>query len=146
MSTIPASIFSKFYEQDSLRNTDNGFEVVFRNRLAPATLIGVGPLSIDDKQFSGEQVILQLERPREGYSRPPTPIVRQADQIDEKKTLQFGVNTVARVTVSGHQLDPGSYRVVLALRTKEVGDITVTADDEIRADDAASAAQHRGTG
>lgn len=139
MSTIPSSIFSKFYEQDSLRNTDNGFEVVFRNRLAPATLIGFGPLSIDDQRFSGEHLILQLERPREGHSRPPTPIVRQADQIDEKKTLQFGVNTVARVTVSGHQLEPGHYRVVLALRTKEVGDITVMADDQIRIEDAASA-------
>ena len=96
MSEIPASIFSKLYEQDSLRNTDDGFEVRFRNRLAPTTLIGVGPLSIDGEQWSGEQLIIQLERPREGHSRPPTPIVRNGKEISEKKPVMFGVNTVAK--------------------------------------------------
>lgn len=136
MSTISASVLSKFYERDSLRNTDDGFEVLFRNRLAPATLIGVGPLSIDGEQFSGEQLIVQLERPREGHSRPPAPIVRIAKEIDEKRSVMFGVNTIARLAVSGHQLSPGPYRVALALSTKEVGDIVVTADDEIVAEDA----------
>ncbi len=138
MSTIPTSIFSKLYEQDSLRNTDDGFEVRFRNRLAPTTLIGVGPLSIDDEQYSGEQLIVQLERPREGYSRPPTPIVRTGKEISEERPVSFGVNTIARLAVSGWQLSPGSYRVALAMSTKEVGDITVTADDEIAGDDAAT--------
>lgn len=136
MSDIPVSIFSKFYEKHSLRNTDNGFEVTFRNRLAPTTLIGVGPLSIDSEHFSGEMVSVQFERPNEGHSRPPTPIVRNIDEIGEKKPVLFGVNTVARVAVSGHQLSPGPYRVALPLRTKEVGDITVIADDEIVAENA----------
>ncbi|MCB0206229.1 MAG: hypothetical protein H6649_13890 [Caldilineae bacterium] len=134
MSSTPVSILSKFYEQDSLHNTDDGFELVFRNRLAPTTLIGVGPLTIDGEQYSGEQVVIQLERPREGHSRPPTPIVRTAEQISDEKRVSFGVNVIARVAVSGPQLSPGPYRVALALRTKEVGDITVTADDEIVAE------------
>lgn len=131
MSSTPTSILSKFYEQDSLRNTDDGFEMMFRNRLAPAVLTGVGPLTIDGQQYSGDQVVIHLERPREGHSRPPTPIVRTAKQITEDRIVEFGVNYTARVAVSGHQLSPGPYRVTLALRTKEVGDITITADDEI---------------
>lgn len=138
MSEIPASIFSKLYEQNSLRNTDDGFEVRFRNRLAPTTLLGVGPLSIDGEQWAGEQLTVQLERPREGYSRPPTPIVRNGKEISEKKPVPFGVNTVARLTVSERRLSPGHYRVALAISTKEVGDITVTAADEIVDDDAAA--------
>lgn len=134
MSNTPASILSKFYEQDSLRNTADGFEMVLHNRLAPTILIGVGPLTIDGQQYADEQIVVQLERPREGHSRPPTPIVRTAKQIGEGKTVEFGVNYTARVAVSGHQLSPGPYRVALALRTKEVGDITVTADDEIAAE------------
>ena len=134
MSSIPASLLSKFYEQDSLRNTDDGFEMVFRNRLAPTILTGVGPLTIDGQQYAGEQVVIQLERPREGHSRPPAPIVRTAKQITEERIVEFGVNYTARVAVSGHQLSPGPYRVALALRTKEVGDITITADDEIAAE------------
>jgi len=136
MSTIPSSILKKFYEPDSLRNTDQGFEMVFRNRLAPATLTGVGPLSIGGEQYAGEQVTVQFERPREGFARPPAPLVRHAGAIDEKNTMTFGVNVVARVAVAGRTLSPGVYRVALALRTKEVGEITVTADDEIAADDA----------
>ena len=136
MSDIPVSIFSKLYEKDSLRNMDNGFEVLFRNRLAPTTLIGVGPLSIDGERFAGDNVSVQFERPNEGHSRPPTPIVRNTDEIGEKKPVLFGVNTVARIAVSGHQLNPGPHRVALALRTKEVGDITVIADDEIVAENA----------
>lgn len=131
MSELTASIFSKLYERDSLRNTDDGFEVRFRNRLAPTTLIGVGPLSIDGEQYSGEQLVIQLERPRVGHSRPPAPIVRNAKQISEKKPVMFGVNTIARLAVHERQLNPGSHRVALALRTREVGDITVMADDEI---------------
>lgn len=136
MSAIPISVLNKFYEKDSLRNTENGFEVLFRNRLAPATLIGVGPLSIDGAQFSGQQLIVQVERPREGHSRPPTPIVRNAKEIEEGKSVPFGVNATARIAVHGQQLHPGPYRVALALCTKEVGDIVVTADDEIVADQA----------
>lgn len=133
MSTIPASVLSRFYERDSLRNTKDGFEVVFRNRLAPATLIGVGPLSIAGEQYSGEQVTIHLERPREGHTRPPNPLVRHAGEFVEGKPVQFGVNTVARVVVNGRTLSPGPYFVALALRTKEVGDITVTGEDEIAA-------------
>ncbi|MEZ4768245.1 MAG: hypothetical protein R2844_07455 [Caldilineales bacterium] len=134
MNSSPTSILSKFYEKDSLRNTADGFEVMFRNRLAPTTLIGAGPLTIDGQQYSGEQVVFQLERPQEGHSRPPTPIMRTAEEINKGKSVVFGVNYTARVAVPGHQLSPGSYRVALALRTKEVGDITVTADDEIEAE------------
>ena len=97
-------------------------------------MIGVGPLRIDGDVYADDQVMVQVERPKEGHSRPPVPLVRSAKEIDEKKTVQFGVNSVARVAVAGRRLSPGQYKVALSLRTREVGDIVVTAMDEIYAE------------
>ena len=47
MSPLPSALLSKFYERDSLRNTDTGFELRFKNRLAPSTIVGIGPLTLD---------------------------------------------------------------------------------------------------
>ncbi|MFN2166612.1 MAG: hypothetical protein ACK2U9_10185, partial [Anaerolineae bacterium] len=63
MATLPSSLLSKFYEPDSLRNTDSGFEMAFKNRLAPSTLIGIGSLKIDGYVFQDEDLTLRIVRP-----------------------------------------------------------------------------------
>ena len=131
MATLPSSLLNRLYEPNSLRNTEEGFELAFKNRLAPSTMVGVGRLSVDGLVFEKDVVTVRLERPAVGHRRPPEPLVREGSEISDQKSLPFGLNTIARVTVLGTHLSPGEYRVTWTFRTREVGDITVQATDQV---------------
>ena len=122
---------SKFYERDSLRNTDTGFELRFKNRLAPSTIVGIGPLTLDGHVYEAKELAFAFERPAEGHRPPPESVFRTAKDIEEKRSRVFDINAVLRVAVLGSKLMPGSHQVTLTFRTKEVGDITVTAEDVV---------------
>ena len=131
MSPLPSALLSKFYERDSLRNTETGFELRFKNRLAPSTIVGIGPLTLDGRVYEGEELIVYFERPAEGHRRPTEPAARTAKDIEKKGSRLFEINAVLRVSVIGSSLSPGPHQVELTFKTKEVGDITVTAEDVI---------------
>ena len=133
MSPLPSALLSKFYERDSLRNTDTGFELRFKNRLAPSTIVGIGPLTLDGRVYEAKEWIFAFERPAEGHRPPPEPVFRTAKDIEEKRSRVFEINAVLRVAVLGSKLLPGSHQVTLTFRTKEVGDITVMAEDVVAA-------------
>lgn len=131
MSPLPSAMLAKFYERESLRNTDKGFELRFKNRLAPSTIVGFGPLLVDGQVFEGEHLTMSLERPARGYRPPPEPLLRTAKSFEKDRSLPFEINTVLRIAVAGTKLSPGSHQVALTLKTKEVGDIVVTAEDVV---------------
>jgi len=131
MSPLPSALLSKFYERDSLRNTDTGFELRFKNRLAPSTIVGIGPLTLDGRVYEAKEWAFAFERPAEGHRRPPEPVFRTAEDFEEKRSRVFEINGVLRVSVLGPKLTPGSHQVTLTFRTKEVGDIIVTAEDVV---------------
>jgi hypothetical protein len=131
MSPLPSTLLSKFYERDSLRNTEKGFELRFKNRLAPSTIVGFGPLVVDGQVFEGEQLAMTIERPARGFRPPPEPLVRSAKSFEKDRSLPFEINTVLRVAVTGTRLPPGAHQVAFTLKTKEVGEIVVTAEDAV---------------
>jgi hypothetical protein len=138
MSPLPSALLSRFYERESLRNTATGFELRFKNLLAPSTIVGVGPLTLDGRVYQGEQLILSFERPAKSHRPPPEPMVRTAKYFEpekarEQRSIPFEINTVLRISVNGAQLQPGPYHLEFSLRTKEVGDLLVTAEDIVSA-------------
>lgn len=134
MATLPASLLNRLYEPDSLRNTRDGFELAFKNRLAPSTMIAVGPLKIDGRRFEGTALTLRVERPALGHGRPPDPLLRVGDEVTSARSLPFGLNAVARILVAGASLPPGEYELSWSFKTLEVGDITVYATDVVPED------------
>lgn len=131
MSPLPSALLSKFYERDSLRNTDTGFELRFKNRLAPTTIIGIGPLTLDGLVYEADNLVFAIERAVEGHRRPTDVVFRAANDIKDDRSRFFEINAVLRVAVPGSELAPGSHQVTLTFRTKEVGDITVSAEDVV---------------
>lgn len=131
MSPLPSALLSKFYERDSLRNTDTGFELRFKNRLAPSTIVGMGPLTLDGRVYEAKEWTFAFERPAEGHRRPAEAVFRTAENFEEKKSRVFEINAVLRIAVIGSNLAPGLHQVTLTFKTKEVGDITVTAEDVV---------------
>jgi hypothetical protein len=138
---LSPKILSKLYEPGSLRNTEKGFELAFKNTMAPSQVTAVGPLVIDGAVVDLEHAILRLERPSERLGRQPS--VRewqlkalnkdQEKEKDKDRTLSFDLFNVAWVVVPGQQLPPGPHQVTLSIKTKEVGDITLTAEDSVAA-------------
>jgi hypothetical protein len=133
MVAFPTSLLERLYEADSLTNTDTGFELSFKNRLAPTTLIGVGSLCIDGQVFDSTDLVLTVVRPAVRHGRSPEPLVRTGSEVTAAKSLPFGLNAVARLSIAGKRLPPGSYTVSWSFRTKEVGEITVKATDVVEA-------------
>lgn len=131
MPSLPSSLLQRFYERNSLCNTDSGYELVIRNSVAPSTLLGVGPLVIDGLTVGPEHLECRLERPPVRHGRQPEPLVRTGDEISPSKALRFDLDVVLRVAVYGRRLSPGEHRFALHLRTKEVGDIIVEASDQL---------------
>ncbi|HNS00846.1 MAG TPA: hypothetical protein PKM78_00495 [Anaerolineae bacterium] len=132
-------ILSKLYEPGSLRNTDSGFELAFKNTFAPTQVTAVGPLVIDGGTIDLGQAILRLERPSERLGRPPSVREWQFKALnkdtekdkDKDRTLSFDLFTVARIVVPGQRLSPGPHQVALSMMTKEVGEIKLTAEDSV---------------
>jgi hypothetical protein len=131
MPSLPSSLLQRFYERNSLCNTDSGYELVIRNSVAPSTLLGIGPLIIDGQTIGPEHLECRLERPPVRHGRQPEPLVRTADEISPARALRFDLDVVLRLVVYGQRLSPGEHRFALHLRTKEVGDIIVEAADQL---------------
>lgn len=139
MSKVPPKTLSKLYEPNSLRNTEKGFELAFKNTIAPSQLTAVGPLLIDGAVVDLEHAILRLERPSERPGRQPSvrewqfkALNKETDKDrDKDRTLSFDLFTVAWVVVPGQQLPPGQHQVALSIKTKEVGDLTLIAQDSV---------------
>lgn len=132
-------ILSKLYEPGSLRNTENGFELAFKNTVAPTQVTAVGPLVIDGVAIDLERAVLRLERPSRPLGRSPSVREWQVKALnkgtekdkDKERTLSFDLFTVAWMVVPGQQLPPGPHQVALNMMTKEVGEITLTAEDSV---------------
>jgi len=130
---------SKLYEPGSLRNTEQGFELAFKNTMAPSQVTGIGPLIVDGAVVNLDHAILRLERPSERLGRQPSVREWQVKALnketekerDKDRTLSFDLFNVAWVVVPGQQLPPGPHQVALSIKTKEVGDITLTAEDSV---------------
>ncbi len=139
MRAVSLRILSKLYEPGSLRNTENGFELAFKNTMAPTQVTAVGPLLVDGGTIDLGHAILRLERPSERLGRPPSVREWQVKALnkdtekdkDKDRTLSFDLFTVARMVVPGQQLTPGPHQVALSMMTKEVGEITLTAEDSV---------------
>jgi len=96
-------------------------------------------LIVDGAVIDLEHAILRLERPSERLGRPPSVREWQIKALnketekdkDKDRTLSFDLFIVAWIVVPGPQLPPGRHQVALSLKTKEVGEITLTAEDSV---------------
>ena len=91
ISPITVCIIEQFYERDSLRNTDTGFELRFKNRLAPSTIVEFRPLTLDGLVYEADNLVFAIERAAEGHRRP-TDVVFRANDIKDDRSRFFDIN------------------------------------------------------
>lgn len=126
MPAIPPALLRRLYVEGSLRNRTDGFEFTLRNRLAPSTILGLGPLAVDDRSVAQDVVQIQTKRNR-----------RAITKVTDKALLDWPINSDIKLIVAGRALDPGTHRLAFSISLKEVGVLTLRVEDEPASADAA---------
>ncbi|MDI7275830.1 MAG: hydroxymethylglutaryl-CoA reductase [Anaerolineae bacterium] len=117
---VPSFLLKKLYVQGSLKNTENGFEFALRNNLAPGSLIGFFPLTVDDSTVPPQDLTFHTAQ---GEVR--------GDQVSSRSPLTFGLNAEVRIAAQGKTLQPGSHHLILSVLTREVGRIDIDVTDTL---------------
>lgn len=118
MPGLPAEMLRRLYQRGSLRERGDGFELMLTNPLAPGTIIGVGPILIDDNEFPPTQITVLA-----GRSERPAP------RVDERAPVQFAINSQIRLQVTAARLTPGPHRLTIHLILREVGAVRIEVED-----------------
>lgn len=116
---IPTALLRRFYVENSLKNEQEGFQFRLANRIAPTTIVSLGPIEIDDEIFAPDQILVTASK-----ARPASAIHEQAPfflRMGKKMTL----------SIPGEYLEPGKYQVVLHAITKEVGPVSIEFEETV---------------
>lgn len=116
---IPTALLRRFYVEHTLRNTDQGVEFKLKNRVAPTTLVAVGPLEMDGTLVSSERVMLQASK------------TRSAAAIGPRQPLQLPMGRSLTVKVAIPPLPRGAHHVRLHVVTREVGPVVIEFSDTV---------------
>ncbi len=117
---IPTALLRRFYVGNSLRNHGDGFEFQLANRIAPTTIVSLGPIEVDGELFAPNQITVKASRPR------------PASAIREGAPLFLSMGKVVTLSIPGKQLKPGRHQIIVHALTKEVGPVSIEFDETIR--------------
>ncbi len=121
MPAIPPALLRRLYVEGSLQNRPDGFEFTLRNRLAPSTIISLGPLTVDGRSVSQDVVQIQTKRN-----------LRAVTKVADKSPLDWLINTEIKLIVAEGALAPGIHRLTFEIGLKEVGALTLRVEDTPR--------------
>jgi len=117
---FPASMLAQLYVKGSLKNTESGFTFKLKNVIDSGTLVGMGPLGVDEASLAPETITLKIgERSVQGHEishTAPLPVRSYSDIL---------------VDVAGAPLPSGGHKLTLQLVTREVGRLQFSVNDTI---------------
>ena len=116
---IPTALLRRFYVGNSLKNRDDGLEFRLANRIAPTTILSLGPIEVDGELFAPNQIVVRSSKPR------------PANAIRESAPLFLNMGKVVSISIPGVRLPPGSHQIIIHAITKEVGPVSIEFDETI---------------
>lgn len=116
---IPPFMLKKIFVKGSLTSMEGGLSFTLTNPVAPAHLVGINSLTINDKDYT-ENVILRL-----------TDKAIPGKDLSNDNALHFGLKEKAVIHVPEAAPHPGNYEITIVLRTREVGPLTIQASDQL---------------
>ena len=117
---IPSIFLRRLYVKKSLKNTEEGFELMLRNVLADAVLIKPLEIHVDSKPIPIGSIKLITE----------SGSVLNKD-VSESNPVNFSLNTAVTIRVEGIKLEPGEHEIVFVATTKDYGSIKFNVRDSI---------------
>lgn len=122
MAVIPTFMLKKLYVAGSLRNTESGFQLSIKNTLAPGTIVGLGPITVDDAAYDATVITVEMDD-EEG----------SASEITPDAPLPFRMSSTATLRVEAASLPAGTHHISIVTMTREAGKLAIQATDAIEA-------------
>lgn len=116
---IPTALLRRFYVDNSLKNDNDGFSFQLINRIAPTTLVSLGPVEVDDDLYASNQLTVTSSHSR------------SAADIHEGAPLFLPMRKKIRLSLTPGKLNQGHHHIVLHAVTREVGSVMIEFDDVI---------------
>ncbi|NTU56094.1 MAG: hypothetical protein HGA79_07580 [Anaerolineales bacterium] len=117
---IPSFLLAKLYVKGSLKNNDTGFEFALKNIIDSTMLIGIGPITVGEKNHEGEAVTLTTnERTVTGT------------ELSRSNPVPVRMGAPLKVTVVGEKLPVGFNKVTVAATTSDIGRIKFDIGDNV---------------
>ncbi len=117
---FPASMLAQLYVKGSLKNTASGFEFKLKNVIDSGTLVGLGPLGVDETSYTPDAVTLRIgER------------VMRGDEISHSTPLPVRSYSEIFLSVDGAPLTSGGHKLTIQIVTREVGRLQFSVNETI---------------
>ncbi len=117
---IPTALLRRFYVENSLQNGSHGIQFRLTNRIAPTTIVSLGPIEIDGELFAPDQIMVSASK------------ARPASAIHERAPFFLRMGKKMTISIPGETLEPGSHQVILHAVTKEVGPVSIEFEETIQ--------------
>ena len=107
---FPSSMLAKLFVKGSLKNTADGFELKLKNIIDSGTLIGIGPVVVDEASYTPDTCRVKVgEKETSG------------DQITRSMPVPVRAFAEIRLRVQAAPLQPGEHKLTLQVFTNEAG-------------------------
>ena len=107
---FPSYILTNLFVKGSLVNTPNGFAMKLKNIIDSGTVVGIGPITVDESSFAPDKITLKVKDRS-----------LRADHITSTSTLPVYVMSEIEITVEGTPLTPGEHKLGFLIHTREAG-------------------------
>jgi len=117
---IPSFLLAKLYVKGSLKNNDTGFEFSLKNIIDSTMLIGIGPISVGEKNYEGEAITMTTgDRTVNGA------------ELSRSNSVPVRMGMPLKVSVTGEKLAEGEQKITIAATTSDIGKIKFDISDKV---------------
>ena len=116
---IPTALLRRFYLENSLKNNGDGLEFRLANRVAPTTIVSLGPIEIDGELFAPDQIMVSASKKR------------PASAIHEQSPFFLRMGKKMTLSIPGKFIKPGEHQVIVHAITKEVGPVSIEFEESV---------------
>lgn len=117
---IPSFLLAKLYVKGSLKNTDTGFELTLKNIIDNTMLVGIGPITVGEKDYEGAALTLTAG----------DKTVSGAD-LTRQNGVPARMGMLLRVVVVGDKLSPGTQKITVAGTSSDIGKFKLDVSDTV---------------
>ena len=117
---IPSFLLAKLYVKGSLKNNDNGFEFSLKNIIDSTMLIGIGPITVGEKNYEGESITMTVA----------DKTVNGAE-LSRNNSIPVRMGVPLKVAIAGDKLAAGAQKISVSATTSDIGKIKFDVSDTV---------------
>lgn len=117
---IPSFLLAKLYVKGSLKNNDTGFEFSLKNIIDSTMLIGIGPISVGEKNYEGADITMVM-----------TDKTISGADLSRSNSVPVRMGVPITVSIAGDKLVAGAQHITIAATTSDIGKIKFDINDTV---------------